>query len=407
MNCMRKQERFIVRKESTARMSRAPLASIIIDNGNYGAFLGQAIESALAQTYQDIEVIVVDDGSTDNSREVIASYGDRIVSVLKENGGQASAFNAGFSASRGEVVIFLDSDDVLLPTAVERALDGFKNEDIAKVHWPMWEIDETGRRTGRIVPSQPLAEGDVRGVVIRDGPASYVSPPGSGNAWSRRVLEAILPMPEPQFRGAADTNLFALAGIYGSIGRIAEPQGLYRVHGRNNTRKPLDSRIDLFLGRYGHRCLALSDHLRAQGVTVEPGVWVERNAYYGWMRRLYAATREIAGLVPTGSSFILVDEGQWGETETLTGRHTIPFLERDGRYWGLPTDSSTAVEEIERLRAAGAAYMVFAWPCFWWLDYYPVLRSHLYVTARCVLKSEHVVVFDLQPQEPQEPQESA
>lgn len=76
-----------------------PLASIIIDNYNYGRFLADAINSALAQTYQHTEVIVVDDGSTDNSREIISQYGDRIRPVLKENGGQGSAFNAGFEAS--------------------------------------------------------------------------------------------------------------------------------------------------------------------------------------------------------------------------------------------------------------------------------------------------------------------
>jgi len=75
--------------------------SIIIDNYNYGRFLGEAIDSALAQTYPHVEVIVVDDGSTDNSREVIAKYGDRIIPVLKENGGQASAFNAGLLRPRG------------------------------------------------------------------------------------------------------------------------------------------------------------------------------------------------------------------------------------------------------------------------------------------------------------------
>src|SRR5712692_1029705 len=95
-------------------------ASIIINNCNYGQFLKAAIDSALSQTYLHKEVIVVDDGSTDNSREIIAgSYGSRIVPVLKENGGQASAFNAGFAVSRGEVVFFLDSDDMLLPRSEE------------------------------------------------------------------------------------------------------------------------------------------------------------------------------------------------------------------------------------------------------------------------------------------------
>src|SRR5687767_6151914 len=86
-----------------------PLVSIIIDNYNYARFLPAAIDSALGQTYPNTEVIVVDDGSTDTSREVIRSYGGRVVPVLKENGGMMSAYNAGFSVSRGEVVVFLDS----------------------------------------------------------------------------------------------------------------------------------------------------------------------------------------------------------------------------------------------------------------------------------------------------------
>src|SRR5688572_29854944 len=92
-----------------------PLVSVIVNNYNYGRFLAQAIDSALSQDYPRLEVIVVDDGSTDDSREIIARYGSKISPVLKANGGQASAFNAGFNASRGDVVIFLDSDDQLAP----------------------------------------------------------------------------------------------------------------------------------------------------------------------------------------------------------------------------------------------------------------------------------------------------
>src|SRR5437870_11095985 len=101
-------------------MSQLLRASIIITSYNYGRFLAEAIDSALAQTYPATEVIVVDDGSTDHSRELVLGYGDRIRAVLKENGGQASAFNAGFNVSRGDVLFFLDSDDLLLPSAVEQ-----------------------------------------------------------------------------------------------------------------------------------------------------------------------------------------------------------------------------------------------------------------------------------------------
>ena len=93
-----------------------PLVSVIINNYNYGRFVADAIDSALTQTYSNCEVIVVDDGSQDNSREVIARFGDRVRTVLKSNGGQSSAFNAGFAESSGGVICFLDSDDVFLST---------------------------------------------------------------------------------------------------------------------------------------------------------------------------------------------------------------------------------------------------------------------------------------------------
>src|SRR5919199_656326 len=99
-----------------------PLVSVLITNYNYEHYLKQAIDSALNQTYPHMEIIVVDDGSTDNSKQVIASYKDKIISVFKENGGQASAMNAGFAISQGEIICSLDADDVWLPTKVEQVV---------------------------------------------------------------------------------------------------------------------------------------------------------------------------------------------------------------------------------------------------------------------------------------------
>src|SRR5215813_13183235 len=118
-----------------------PRASIVITSYNYARFLGRCIDSALAQTYPETEVVVVDDASRDGSRDIIQSYGKRLVPVLRaENAGQAAAFNSGFVASRGDIVFFLDADDWLYPLAVERAVAAF-GPGVAQVQFRLHLVD--------------------------------------------------------------------------------------------------------------------------------------------------------------------------------------------------------------------------------------------------------------------------
>lgn len=106
-------------------MTNNPLVSIIIPCHNQGHFISQAIESALAQTYQNIEVVVVNDGSTDNTRKVMESYGEQIQYIEKENGGPSSARNSGVLGSSGEWLQFLDADDIITSNKIEKqALGG-------------------------------------------------------------------------------------------------------------------------------------------------------------------------------------------------------------------------------------------------------------------------------------------
>lgn len=209
-----------------------PLVSIVIINYNYARFLRNAIDSSLAQTYRNIEVIVVDDGSTDDSRAVIASAHECVIPVLKSNGGQASAVNAGFARSTGEVVIFLDADDVLLPEAVERVVAAFEAEPApAKVHYPLELADASGAPIGRLEPSGALMSGDLSRQIARH--YWYGSPPTSGNAFPRRVLEHLFPIPEEVFRTGAERFLVDLAPLFGPVIALAEPLAHYRQHGTN------------------------------------------------------------------------------------------------------------------------------------------------------------------------------
>lgn len=113
-----------------------------------------------------------------------------------------------------------------------------------------------------------------------------------------------------------------------------------------------------------------------------------------WMQRVLLARQDILELIPLGDTFILADQNQFG-AEFLPGRHTIPFLEKDGRYFGPPPDDITAIEELERLRKSGANFIVFGWPAFWWLDYYSGLKRCLTSKFKCILKNDRLVVFDL------------
>ncbi len=126
---------------------------IVVNNYNYEAYVRQAVDSACAQEYPSVNVIVVDDGSTDGSRELLAGYGDEIDLVLKENGGQASALNAGFARCRGQAVIFLDADDVLAPDAASMVADAFASgRQAARLHFRLGVIDADGRSLGSTKP---------------------------------------------------------------------------------------------------------------------------------------------------------------------------------------------------------------------------------------------------------------
>jgi hypothetical protein len=360
------------------------LASIVISSYNYGGYLREAIDSATGQTHPHTEVIVVDDGSTDDSREIIAGYGGRITSVLKENGGQASALNAGLKASRGEVLFFLDSDDVLRPTAVEQAVELFRDPAVVKVHWPLVAIDGHGRETGRLIPGPDLPEGDLREAVIRDGPYGYMWPDTSGNAWARSFLERIFPLPEAEYRTAPDLYLSAFAPLFGAIRRISAPQAHYRDHGRNHrSQGSFEERVREGLWRERHCLDALATHCRSVGVPVEPGRWKASS----WWHQIHEATEEILASVPPGDTFILADEDHWGIGDALAGRWHIPFLE--------PSDDASAIGQLEQLREAGARFMIFGWPYLWWLDCYPGFHTCLRSRFRCLAEKECVVIFDL------------
>lgn len=204
--------------------------SIIITNFNYLRYLPAAIESVRAQ--QPDELIVVDDGSTDGSVEWLRATKGIARLICKPNGGQASAMNAGFEKCTGDLVWFMDADDVLFPGAIA-AVKQIWRSGISKTHLRCNVIDQNGRIM-RFLPAKwrALPSGNVAGLYKYLG--YYPSVPTSANVYSRQFVQEVFPIPEEAYRICADAYLHDLAPWAGRIAAISAPLVGYRIHQSNN-----------------------------------------------------------------------------------------------------------------------------------------------------------------------------
>jgi glycosyltransferase involved in cell wall biosynthesis len=249
-------------------------ATILINDYNYARFLPAAIDSALSQTYRPLEVVVVDDGSTDESPDIIRNYGNRIRPIFKSNGGQASAFNAGFAASRGEVICLLDADDFFFPEKAERSVSALlAHPEVGWVFHPVHREDSEGHSESVPPLDKPLF------IDIRDGAlrGKLPGPPGpvtSGIVMSRDLMSRILPLTEA-IRITADNYLIFLASALSPGIYLEEALAVQRIHDANHyTLRPdrllIEARIHLLIAEEMRRrhpeLRRLSNHIFSRAV---------------------------------------------------------------------------------------------------------------------------------------------
>lgn len=208
-----------------------PRLSVIINNYNYGRFLRQCIDSVLNQTVPADEVIVVDDGSTDESREVMESYGDRIVAVFKENGGQASAMNAGYAVSSGDWVWFVDADDWLDREAIAWAVMDMEPR-VTRMEFRLFKVAADGKFLGHECGSRAQSPEFIPLGCFAAG-GFFDAVPTSGNVYRRTFLDSIMPIPEETYRISADLYL-TYANLRAQHVKMSQRvAGYYRIHGKN------------------------------------------------------------------------------------------------------------------------------------------------------------------------------
>ncbi len=203
------------------------MLSILVNNYNYGRYLRACLDSVLSQDHPDFELVVVDDGSSDGSQDIIASYGDAVVPVLKANGGQASSFNAGFAAARGDVLFLLDADDAFLPGKLREVAALYAGHDLG------WCFDQVTTDPDALPPAKVRFTLTDQRDAMRAGGFPSVPVPTSGLSFRRSVLERILPMPLANDVVLSD-NYLKFAAAYLAPGAVVEtPLTFQRLHEAN------------------------------------------------------------------------------------------------------------------------------------------------------------------------------
>lgn len=265
----------MIDKPTLPPLTAEPLCSVLIVNYNYERYLGAAIDSALQQTYQQLEIIVCDDGSTDGSRDVISRYvaaDSRIKRIFKQNAAVAAALNDAYRASSGEIITMLDADDLFEKEKLARVVERFRADGrVGMILNGLRKIDSSGREIGRIPQLGRFDRGELRDAILQSA-GHFSAAPTSGISMRRECAERVFPIPETDFRTEADGYMRSIAALYYAVDAIDDPLTVYRVHSSNVTAA---TSVDL---RWAERAIsaarrihaAISDTAAKEGWSVAP-----------------------------------------------------------------------------------------------------------------------------------------
>ena len=271
---------------SLSPLPPSPLVSVLIPNYNYATYIGAAIKSVLDQTYQEFEIIVCDDGSTDNSIPVIQSYmnqDSRIYLIPKKNGGIATALNAAFEVASGHIISLLDADDTWYPNKLEQVVQGFQNSNVGTVMHSLIVMNPHGNILKDKHPAK-MPEGWLGPSFISDYRQKTFAP-ASGLSFHSDVAKEIFPIPS-HFRTRVDRILWERAILLAPVKQIPDVLAKYLLHTSNVTgfnRTVTVAEIDKFLKDLHEILQARADFLAAkQGISIPPETWwnTEAGRYY-------------------------------------------------------------------------------------------------------------------------------
>jgi glycosyltransferase involved in cell wall biosynthesis len=214
-------------------MSTAPTVAAVVVNHNYARYLPEAVDSLLGQDVPFDEVVVVDDGSTDDSRRVLDAYRTRVKVLEIANGGQLGACRAGLAATTADYVYFLDADDTARPELVATIAPVLGTRPV-KVQFQLEGVDGAGAPLDSVFPTFPRPYPTAAMRADNDAIGFYLCPPTSGNVYARGALDA-LPLDRVDQRDFIDGPPTLALPHVGEIASVSAPLARYRVHGGNHS----------------------------------------------------------------------------------------------------------------------------------------------------------------------------
>ncbi|OUL36831.1 glycosyl transferase family 2 [Nostoc sp. T09] len=221
-----------------SQLPESPLVSVLVPNYNYAKYVGETLDSAIRQTYSHYEVIVCDDGSTDQSCEIIEAYlqkDSRIKLIRKPNGGVGSALNTAYQESKGQIICILDADDVWMDNKLYKIVEAFKAEPSSgfAIH-NVIPVDANGNVIERKPLLSSMASGWMAISALENGGFIDDLPPASALCFRREVTDCIFPLNEAFVRNA-DALVRNFALFLSSIVPVKDVLSKYRLHGSNLT----------------------------------------------------------------------------------------------------------------------------------------------------------------------------
>jgi glycosyltransferase involved in cell wall biosynthesis len=284
-------------------LPRAPVVSVVIPVYNQGSFVRAAIESVLSQDYQPLELIVVDDGSTDATPAVLAAFEDRILTRRQENKGAAVALNEGIQLSSGDLICWLSADDQFMPGKVSAQVRAFEEDPALGLVHTGYEVIDSRDRVIRRTPAPQLVDADPFVAVFWRNPIN-----GSTVMMRRTLFDRVGPF-DNELPADVDADMWLRVAQVAKIGQVDGPFIRYRVHGASlSANKPLMRQSMTRVRARYVRDGTLADRLIGRGRNQAAEVLARISAEYAWRGfgalavELYDSSR-LAGKAPKTQAF--------------------------------------------------------------------------------------------------------